>query len=133
MPDRAAASVSARQTGTRKSPVSSITSIVSYDLENATSTFASASYFLDDVSEPPRVVLNSGYSWPTDRRNRNSMVITFVAGYGSASSSVPADILVACRMLVAHLYEHRGDDLEAVSIPPAAIEVLSPYVVRRLG
>lgn len=62
--------------------------------------------------------------------NPGGVVIRYRAGYGDATSDVPQAIRQAILMLVAHLYEHRGD--EAVELPPMVKTLLQPYRVMQL-
>lgn len=56
---------------------------------------------------PARVVVGDGIAFPLPSRSRAGIVVEFVAGYGSAGSDVPDDIIQAMLMLVAHWYENR--------------------------
>ena len=88
-------------------PLQSITSITYYDQSNVAATLSSASYFVDTVSEPGRVVLNYGYTWPsTILRETNGIAVRFVAGYASAGN-VPQTIKQAILLVVGHWYENR--------------------------
>ncbi len=87
-------------------PVSSITSIKTYDRSNTESTFSSSSYRLD--GQGGRVYLNSGSTFPTDLRDREAVLVTFVCGYGSAASDVPAAIKQGVLMHAGAMYECRG-------------------------
>lgn len=109
------------------SPVSSITSVKSYSLDNTETVFDSANYFLDGASKPARIVLNSGKTWPTSIRAKNSLVVELVAGYGAAEDNVPADIRHALLMAGLHWYEHRGDCLD-IKAESAALKIIRPLV-----
>ena len=88
-------------------PLQSVTSITYYDQSNVAATLSSASYFVDTVSEPGRVVLNYGYTWPsTILRETNGIAVRFVAGYASAGN-VPQTIKQAILLVVGHWYENR--------------------------
>ena len=63
-----------------KSPLSSVTTIETYDDNDAATTFAASNYFVDTASEPGRIVLRSGSSWPQPTRVANGIEITIVAG-----------------------------------------------------
>ena len=82
-------------------PVQSITSIVTYDRANNASTFDAASYILDGSGW--RVILNEGYTWPTELRDVAAVQITYVAGYGSGS--IPAPIVEAIKLQAQGLYD----------------------------
>lgn len=62
--------------------------------------------------------------------NPGGVVIRYKAGYGDAASDVPQAIRQAILMLIAHLYEHRGD--EAVELPLTVKTLLQPYRVMQL-
>lgn len=86
-----------------------------YDTDDTEYTFDGSNYFVDVKSEPGRVCLNSGASWPTiSLRPVNGVCITFIAGYGSTADDVPKKYRQAILLLLGHLYENR----EAVSDKP---------------
>jgi len=117
-----------------KPPVSSITHVKYYDDADSATTWATSNYYSDLITEPARIVLKDGGSWPTDLRNANGLEVQYVAGYGSNRSDIPEPIRMAVLQYVAHLYEHRGDT-EAKSVePPAMIKsLLQPYKIMRYG
>lgn len=112
-------------------PLQSVTSITLYDTANAASTVSSAVYFVDTVSQPGRISLAYGQSWPTTTlRDRNAIKIRFVAGYGSAES-VPNEVRQAILLIAGDLYENRentliGQGLTVQQIPFAARALLWP-------
>lgn len=116
-------------------PLQSITSITTYTPANVSSVVLSATYQVDTWSEPGRVVLVSGSSWPTDLRTTASIVVRFAAGYGATPDTVPAPIAEAVLALVAQRARFRGDDLEGGpqggDLPPWIAERLAPYRVLR--
>lgn len=67
-------------------PLKSIASIVSYDDDDASTTFASSKYFADTVKH--RVYLDNNQSWPTDLRDFNAGEIQFTAGDNGDAVSV---------------------------------------------
>lgn len=88
-------------------PLASVSSVKYYDTSDSEATFSSDYYFVDSKSEPGRVVLKDGQSWPTTTlRPANGVCVTFVAGYGAASA-VPENIKRAILLLIGHLYENR--------------------------
>lgn len=54
-----------------------------------------------------------------------AVAFTFIAGYGDEPDAIPAPIRHAVLVLVAHLYENRGD--VAADMPEAAWRLLTPY------
>lgn len=108
-------------------PLQSVTSIV-YTLEDgSTATVDSASYAVDAVSEPGRIILKDGETWPSDALLVGpSVKVRFVAGYGAAGSSVPAEILRAIYLLIGHYMDNREVMLTGtIGMPiPMAAETL---------
>lgn len=112
-------------------PLSTITTITTYDAANASTVMSSSLYRADNSGLVPRIVLNDGQSWPTNIRNIGGVEIRFVAGYGATAASVPTPIIVAVKQLITHLFENRGD--EGVEIPKTVMRLLEPYQIRRMA
>lgn len=92
----------------RPNPVSSITSVTTYDPDHAGTAYSSDNYSLDAISRPARLVLDRDAIWPSNLRDRNSIAVVVIAGYGAASA-VPSDIKHILKMAIAHRFEHRGE------------------------
>jgi len=90
-----------------QSPVQSVTSVKYYDSDNTESTLAAASYYVDTYSVPGRIILNDGYSWPSNLRRGNSVIIRYISGYGDAVGDVPEVFKQAIRLLTSHYYDNR--------------------------
>ena len=102
-------------------PLQSVTYVKYTPLSTgAAATVSSASYTVDAVSVPGRLVLNSGYAWPSDTLVVvNGFNVRFVAGYGAAAA-VPQEIRQAVLLLVGYWYDNR----DAIGEVPAGIERL---------
>lgn len=91
-------------------PLQTITH-VKYALSDDTDydeTFSTSYYDVDIVSEPGRVVLGYGDSFPSDTlRPMHPIQIRFIAGYGTAASTVPEIIRQWILEAAAFLFEHR--------------------------
>ncbi len=119
-------------------PLQSIAHIKTYDEADAPTVFAASNYFTDNANAPGRVVLRAGASWPVPGRSANGFEIQYVAGYGVAAD-VPAAIKQGILAHIAHLYAHRGDDLQregqpdprAIAIPADALALYAPYRLLR--
>ncbi len=98
-------------------PLQSVTSVVTYDRDNSSSTFGSDNYQVD--LQDGRIYLNEGETWPTDLRARDAVAITYVAGYGSGS--IPSPILEAIKKYVEMMYD--GCDGMTVEVR----RLLAPY------
>ena len=96
-----------------KAPLSSVTTIKTYDDADVATTFASTGYqvsaYAGDFAEEGRVTLRDGSSWPTFSRVSDGIEIQFIAGYGATAADVPSQIKQAILHDVSTLYENRGD------------------------
>ena len=99
------------------SPVISVTSITTFNRDNAASVFDAASYQLDPSGG--RVYLNQGAVWPTNLRSRAAVEVVYQAGY----TVVPAPIVQGILDHVAMMYEHRG----VCEMPDASRSVMEAY------
>jgi len=88
-----------------KGDVQSVTSVTTYDEADDSSVFTTDGYRVDTYGD--RITLVDGYSWPSDLRAHNGVIVTYVAGYGDEPEDVPGGIRQAILMLVAHWYENR--------------------------
>jgi uncharacterized phiE125 gp8 family phage protein len=82
-------------------------------------------YIVDIAAEPGRLVLKNGCAWPSTGDDIQSVIIRFVAGYGSAGD-VPKYVRKAMLLKIADLWEHRGDELEDPKIENAIQSLLYP-------
>lgn len=121
-----------------KSPVSSVTHIKYYNDSDTESTWATSNYYVDTQSDPAKILLRDGGTWPTNLRKANGIEITYVSGYGSNRSDTPEAIRVAIMQMALFMYEHRGEDEKqgfgsGIKAPYSVASLLSPYVTRRYG
>lgn len=71
-------------------PLQSLVSVTLYPEGESPVSLDLNSFQLDTVSEPGRVTLQSGYTWPNVQlREANGLVIRYVVGYSSATSIQP--------------------------------------------
>ena len=114
-------------------PVLSVQSIKYYSDDDTEYTWSASNYHVDTFSEPAKIVLRSGGTYPTDLRSVNGLEINFTAGYGESPSSVPEAIRVAILQYIAFLYEHRGDYEAGVQSPAVIKSLLDPYKILRFS
>ena len=88
-------------------PLSSVTSITYTDTAGDSQTLASTLYTVDTTMEPGRIVPAYGQSWPSTRAHINVVTVRYVAGYGSAATSLPASTIHGIKKLAAFWYERR--------------------------
>lgn len=114
----------------RKPPIQSVSGITYTDNDGATQTLSTSIYSVDSKSEPGRITLAYNQVFPTYRAIENSIVVTFVAGYGADGTYVPEPIKHAMKFLIGHWYRNR----EAVTpgsyqnIPQAVDALLASYM-----
>lgn len=89
-------------------PISSVTSVKYTDSDGNTQTVDSSNYATDLYSMPARIVPIGGYSWPTVKDTVNAVQIRIVTGFASPET-VPADIQLAMKLLIADWYDNRED------------------------
>lgn len=114
--------------------VSSISSVVYSDVDNAEQTVSESLYELIEDAQGALVKTLDDFTDPTLYDDRSDAVrITFVAGYGDDAADVPSAIKAAILLMVGHWYQHR----EAVTagstetLPMAVEALITPY--RRVG
>lgn len=109
-------------------PLQSVTSITYKDKDGDTSTFSSGDYIVNTDTEPGKVVLGYGKSWPsTTLYPTGAVTVQFKAGYGDASTDVPQGIIQAMLMMIGHWYENREAIATTGAVPkelPLAVESL---------
>jgi len=110
-------------------PLSSVTSVVYTDSDATAHTFSTSYYDVDTDSEPGRVVLEYGDDWPSATlATMNPIVITYIAGYGATSASVPEHLRQAILLLIGHWYENR----EGMVIGQGLVPITVPYAIQSL-
>jgi len=115
-----------------KEPILTITDVTTYDEDDASTVMSTSAYRFDKYRG--RITLVDGYSWPSDLRSHNAVIITFTAGYGAAASNVPQAIKQAALLLVAHWYVNREAVVEEslAIIPVGVASLLSQYKLLRI-
>lgn len=112
----------------RKSKLQSITSI-SYYIDNVLTVWSSSKYYATVQNDFSSVYLVNGESWPSVDVRAQAVKIIFVAGYGAAGSSVPADFKLALLQHIGQLFENRGDCPDA-HLPENAKIIYDQYRIR---
>ena len=87
-------------------PIKSVTSIKYRDASGVEQTVAAGDYRVDMASEPVRVALKAGKSWPATDTEIASVWVDYVVGEVSADD-ISKDLIDAVALLVAHRFEHR--------------------------
>ncbi|MBN1807189.1 MAG: phage head-tail connector protein [Sedimentisphaerales bacterium] len=113
-------------------PLQSVTSIKYIDTDGVQQTLSSGIYDVDSQSEPGRIALAYGQSWPGIRGDINSVEVVYVAGYGDTADNVPERVKAAIKLLAGHLYEHR-EMVSEMTLKEVPFSVKSLLGVDRVG
>lgn len=90
-----------------KAPLSSITSIKYTDYLNTETTWDASYWDADTNPIPGELVKTYGSTWPSATLRPNSpIVIEYIAGYGTAGSSVAEPLREALYLLIGEAYAH---------------------------
>jgi uncharacterized phiE125 gp8 family phage protein len=91
-----------------RSPVLAVSEVSYTDTAGAARTTADFVRFdTDDGLTRLQPTSEIGW-WPRDWKRGTNVSIAFTAGYGDAPDEVPAELVHAVRLMLAHLYEHRA-------------------------
>jgi hypothetical protein len=113
-------------------PLQGVLHVKTYDEADTATPWPAANYFVDTASVPGRLVARTGHALPLPGRAANGIEIRFSAGYGDAPGAVPEALRQGLRLLVAHLYEHRGDDMDHAAEISGAARLWRAYRVAGL-
>jgi hypothetical protein len=104
-----------------KPPAIALTSFQYINLANQLTTVNTSTYYLDSINEPARIILNYGSSWPSDARDRAAVLITYTAGYGATSASLPSAIIDAILMHTRDQINRPNGTIESETIDNASV------------
>lgn len=113
-------------------PLQSISSITYLDTNGTSTTLSSSLYTADIKSQPGRIYPAWGETWPATQDIQNAVTIRYVCGYGAATSSVPAKVRQAIKILTAHYYDERNPMITGTIISPVPLSVDSLLWAERL-
>lgn len=117
-------------------PLQSVSSLIYKDQDGNESTFSSDDYIVNTDSEPGKVVLGYGKSWPsTTLYPTAAIIVQFKAGFGDASTDVPEKYRQAMLLLTGHWYENREAIATTGAVPkevPFGVEALL-WLDRNMG
>lgn len=112
-------------------PLQSISSIKYYDTDGALQTVSSSIYeTVNGGTSGGYIHLLGDQTWPTDvdTDRAEPIQITFVAGYGDSWNDIPEGLRHAMGMMIADLYENRGEMIEGNMMPNKTVDrMLAPY------
>jgi len=115
-------------------PLISVLQVAYDDPSGFEQIIATGNYYVDNVSEPGWVVLQTVTTWPTPIDAINSVRVRFRAGYLSTGSpqvaAVPPAIKQAILLLIAEMFEHRETSVVGAivsAMPWSAEQLLRQY------
>jgi len=97
-------------------PIQSLTSIKYYDTDNSLQTLSTDNYDADVITEPGRIQVAYGYTWPSTYDRHNAVQVLFATGYSTSDTeatqqaAVPNIIKEAMLLHIGHNYDNRGDE-----------------------
>lgn len=92
----------------RKSKLQSITDI-KYYANGVITTLPPEDYYITDLPDYSSIYLVNGKIFPEVDLRKQSVAITFIAGFGNDSCDIPVDIQNALLQMITYMYENRGD------------------------
>ena len=126
-------------------PLISVNFLKTYDTASTAATFDASRYYVDSASEPGRIALNSGETWPAGPfREVNAVEIEFVAGYGAADTDILAIHREALAETVKYFYSLKTRQFEGgesrllleinskAELPENVRQMLNPFRIQRL-
>jgi uncharacterized phiE125 gp8 family phage protein len=119
-----------------KPPLQSVTSVTTYDADDAATVLAGSSYIVNAAATPGRLTVKSTVSWPTHTlRDAKGLIVQFVCGYGAAGEDVPEPLRQAMLLLIGGFFEHREHVIVAqfagqfIELPKGYRSLIGPYKV----
>lgn len=108
-------------------PLAAITDVFYQDEDDVEQTVTSSIYREDIYSEPGRIILDDGETWPDIYPVPLAVRIRYTSGYGDAPSDVPEPLRQAVLFKIQMLYDSDHQMRETLSETISAL--VAPYVV----
>jgi uncharacterized phiE125 gp8 family phage protein len=91
-------------------PVQTVDQVNYVDADGISQTLAASEYEISRSGVTEKLILSYDGSWPVVRDQSDAVQIDLVVGYGDTAADIPADILHAVRLNVAHMFDVRPSD-----------------------
>lgn len=111
-----------------KSPLVQITQVQYINAESVATLVDNSTYYVDLGQS--RLITLAGFPEPAFVHPAEALWIDYTAGFGPATTSVPASLRMAILLIVRELFEHRGEGESA--LPLRAQSLLAPFAAVRL-
>lgn len=111
-------------------PILAVTEVRAFDIGDVASVVPPADWTLERRADPVRLVLRGAAATA-----EGGLEIDLDVGYGAGIADVPAPLVQAIRLLVAHWFENRGDALasDQPGLPPDVAALIAPFRRLRMG
>ncbi len=110
-----------------KPPVSAVSTVNFVDSTGAVGTVSASDYIATFDTTPARVMFTTVPAYDTTRAD--SLRVTFTAGYGTASSSIPGVLIQAMYLLLEPYYRRQPDS----TVDECVEKLVAQYVAWRVG
>lgn len=111
-------------------PFRSLDAFRTFDAANVPTNVPASAYELDSAPNAARIRLLAPLPAPV--RCLSGIALDVTVGFGPLATDVPEPLRQAIRMMVARLYENRGD-IESDPMPAAIASLIAPYRRARLA
>ena len=116
-----------------RAPLQSLQSVKTYDDDDSETAKDVADFHVDVNSQPGRICLKDGKTWPTSLRPIAAIEINYRCGYGDASSDVSDAIREAILHGVGEMFENREQlNLDAIALPNVTKMFLCPFRILQI-
>jgi len=116
-------------------PLQSVDEVRVLDAAGTPTVIAPGDYFVDTAGSPPRLVRESGVTWPQPGQVANGIEIDFTAGEGPTGADIPQPLRQAVLQLAAHWFETREPvfaSQSVITVPLGVGALMAPYRGMRL-
>ena len=116
-------------------PVMSVTGVFTYSADDIASEVDADNYVVNTISRPAQIMACNSQQWVNPGRKTNGIEVRLKAGFGTSGADVPADLIQAILLLVAHWFENRQPVFHGErshTLPRSVNALLKPYRMVRL-
>ncbi|GAB4068623.1 head-tail connector protein [Ancylobacter sonchi] len=113
------------------SPLRTLDRAVRLDATGAETELPLDAFALDTARLPGLIRVERGRV-PSPERPLAGLALDITAGHGPAATDVPAPLIEAVRLVLAHFYEHRDETGASSAFPATLGALVAPYRVTRL-
>lgn len=117
----------------RHPPIIAVQAVKYLDTTGAQQTLPSTEYILDAASEPGRLMLAPGKTWPATQDRAGAVTIEYTAGYGATAAKVPDPLKQWMLLYIGDMHANRNQTAVGVTGQPLlfADRLVEPF--RLLG